>query len=193
MKLLHSIMVFSLSTSILLAAPQAAEETELNQILVTGEASSKVLLETLGSRLKEQLETGGVMKAFEFCSDEAYNITQEVNKGFESGVNIKRISTQFRSPANAPKADESAVLEELSTLKKNGALPTHLVKQIDEKTFKYYKPLLIEKKVCLKCHGKIYKDNTDLKKAIEARYPLDSAINYEMGDLRGAIVVTITK
>jgi hypothetical protein len=192
MKLFQSLALLSLATAVLLANPVTIQESELEQVVKTGEASSQVLLKTLGSKLKEHMEKGSVMNAFEFCSNEAYSLTQEVNKGLENGVSIKRISTKFRSPANEPKADESAVLEEFAALKTQNALPAHIVKQIDEKTFKYYKPLVIDKEVCLKCHGKIYKD-TDLKKAVEARYPLDKAVDYEMGDLRGAVVVTITK
>jgi hypothetical protein len=138
------------------------------------------------------MKKGGVMDALDFCSNEAFSLTQEVNKGLESGVSVKRISIKYRSPANEPKADELAVLEEFKTLKAQNALPANIVKKIDEKTFKYYKPLVIEKEACLKCHGKI-DEGSDLKKAIEAKYPADKATEYKMGDLRGAVVVTITK
>lgn len=192
MKLLKSIAFLSLSVAVLLADSAPTQESELEQVVKTGNASSQLLLKTLGGKLQEHMEKDGVMNAFEFCSNEAYSLTQEVNKGLEKGVSIKRISTKYRSPANEPKVDEMSVLNEFADLKAKDALPAYIVKQIDEKTFKYYKPLVIEKEACLKCHGKIG-EATDLKKAIEARYPLDKAVDYKMGDLRGAVVVTITK
>ena len=56
---------------------------------------------------------------------------------------------------------------------------------------KVYKPLMINKKVCLKCHGDI--TNEKLKNTIAKKYPEDKATGYKMGDIRGAVVVTIKK
>jgi len=68
-------------------------------------------------------------------------------------------------------------------------LPSYLLEKVDATTFKYYKPITINKGVCLKCHGSL--KNGALKSAIQERYPLDKAMGYEMNDLRGAVVVTI--
>ncbi|MDD2789082.1 MAG: DUF3365 domain-containing protein [Sulfurimonas sp.] len=192
MKLLPTITLLTLNAALLLASSEVIKEEKLEQIVKTGDASAKVLLKTLGSNLEKHMKSGGVMGAFNFCADEAYPLTEGVNKGLEKGVSVKRISLKYRNPANAPKADEIAVLESLNAMKASNTLPAYIVKQTDDKTFKYYKPLVIEKEACLKCHGKIMKDS-ELGKALGARYPLDTAINYEMNDLRGAVVVTITK
>ncbi|MEJ2468546.1 MAG: DUF3365 domain-containing protein [Campylobacterales bacterium] len=108
-------------------------------------------------------------------------------------VSVKRISLKYRNPANAPQDDEKAVLESLQTLKANAViLPKELVEVLGNGTYKYYKPLLINKAACLKCHGDIGK-TSELAKAINARYPEDKATGYKMNDLRGAIVVTVKK
>ncbi|MGB3961711.1 MAG: DUF3365 domain-containing protein [Sulfurimonas sp.] len=192
MKLLSSITFLALNTTLLLASPEVTKENQLEQIIETGDKSAKVLLKTLGSNLEKHMKSGGVMDAFGFCSDEAYPLTEGVNKKLEKGVSVKRISAKYRNPANAPTTDEMAVLESFKAMQESNNLPAYLVKQIDEKTFKYYKPLVIEKEVCLKCHGKITKDS-ELDKALTQRYPLDTAINYDMNNLRGAVVVTITQ
>ena len=75
-------------------------------------------------------------------------------------------------------------------IKANKVLPRYLVKKVDSLTYKYYKPLIIKDKSCLECHGKVYK-NIDLRRKVAEIYPLDRAIGYEMGDLRGAVVVTV--
>jgi len=194
MKLLKPIILATLTSSLLLGAPVTKltkEEKQIKETVELGEKSSKMLLDTLGKNIKKHMEKGGVMKAFDFCSEEAFNITKKTNKKLQKNVSVKRISSKYRSPANAPKNDEVAVLESFeSMIKANEALPEYVVKKIDSLTYKYYKPLVIEDKVCLECHGKVYK-NIDLRRKVAEVYPLDRAVGYEMGDLRGAVVVTV--
>ncbi len=193
MKLIQSIALVSLTTSLLIAQGQNKKQDEsLQSIVNTGEQSSKLLLKTLGSSMKKNMKAGGPMKALDFCSQEAYSLTEKVNKKLPKGVTVKRISLKYRNPANKPEADEVAVLKALAKLKSaNAILPKQIIQKIDTDSYKYYKPLTINKKVCMKCHGNI--QNVALKHAIEERYPADKATHYKMGDLRGAIVVTIKK
>lgn len=192
MKILKSIAILSVAAVILIAAPQNKKSTELAKVIKTGDKSSKLLIQTLGKQMKGKLKKGGTMAALDFCADEAYNITQKVNKRLPKGVTVKRISSKYRSPVNAPQGNEMAVLESFLKLKNsNIILPKQLVEQVDAKTYKYYKPLLMNNKACLKCHGKV--KDVEIRRAIEKRYPLDTAMNYELGDLRGAVVVTVKR
>ena len=89
--------------------------------------------------------------------------------------------------------EEKVILESLDNLQKNGVvLPPYLVERVNKDTYKFYKPLLINKQVCLKCHGDIDK-NQKLSQYLGKTYPHDKATGYSMGDLRGAVVVTIKK
>lgn len=190
MHLFPSLLLISLSTVLLLGAPQNKQDKALNAVIATGQYSAKLLLKTLGSNMKKKMKAGGPMKALDFCSQEAYNLTEDVNQKLPNGIRVKRISLKYRNPANKPETDEEVVLESLQKLKSaNVMMPKQLVQKVNATTFKYYKPLLINKKVCLKCHGNI--KDTDLKRAIAQRYPIDKATHYKMGDLRGAVVVTI--
>lgn len=190
MHLFPSLLLISLSTVLLLGAPQNKQDKALNAVIATGQYSAKLLLKTLGSNMKKKMKAGGLMKALDFCSQEAYNLTEDVNQKLPNGIQVKRISLKYRNPANKPETDEEVVLEALQKLKSaHVMMPKQLVQKVNATTFKYYKPLLINKKVCLKCHGNI--KDTDLKRAIAQRYPIDKATHYKMGDLRGAVVVTI--
>ena len=197
MKILQSIALISISTTLLLASSQGMQQKsqnkhELKNIVKTAQKSSKLLLKTLGSNMKKNMKAGGPMQALDFCSKEAYTLTEKVNKELPKGVSVKRISMKERNPANQPQKDEAIVLEALAKLKSaNVVLPKQIVEKVDANTYKVYKPLVINKKVCLKCHGDI--QNKKLKAEIEKRYPADKATHYKMGDLRGAIVTTITK
>jgi len=194
MKLIKSIAIVSLTASLLVAGQGNGKKKDeaLQNVIKTGKQSSKLLLKTLGSNMKKNMKAGGPMKALDFCSQEAYNLTEKVNKQLQKGVTIKRISMKYRNPSNKPEADETAVLEALAKLKSaNVILPKKIVQKVSADTYKYYKPLVINKKVCLKCHGDI--QNKKLQDEIAKKYPTDKATHYKMGDLRGAIVVTIKK
>ncbi len=193
MKILKSIVYIALSSSLLLAAPQQGKKNkQLQNIIQTGKKSSLLLLKTLGSNMKKNMKAGGPMQALDFCSQEAYTLTEQVNKKLPQGVTVKRISSKYRNPANQPQGNEQEVLSSLKKLQSlHVILPKQIVQKVNNHTYKYYKPLIIKKKVCLKCHGDI--KNVALKHAINERYPTDMAKHYKMGDLRGAIVVTIDK
>jgi len=190
MNILKSVALLSLSATLLLAGAQKDEN--LKDVIQTGKKSAKLLLKTLGSNMKKEMKAGGPMKALDFCSQEAYTLTEKVNKQLPEGVQVKRISSKYRNPANKPEGDEATILEALEKLQSaNVVLPKQIVEKVDADTYKYYKPLVINKKVCLKCHGNI--QNAELKRAIDEHYPTDKATHYKMGDLRGAVVVTIKK
>jgi len=131
------------------------------------------------------------MDALTFCNMNAADLTAKVDKELGQNVSVARITLKPRNPANEAKEDERAVLEALQTLHDHHVrLPKHLV-QKTATGYKYYKPLLINKKVCLKCHGGAI--DPKLKAKLDTLYPTDQARGYEMGDLRGAIVVDIRK
>ena len=192
MNILKHLTYISLCASLLVAAPVNKKEAELASAIELGNKGSALLLKTLGKNMKKRMGDGGVMKALDFCSNEAYTLTEKVNQQLPNGVRVKRISSKYRSPANKPSEKELAILKSFETMKElNIILPKYVVEKVDTHIYKYYKPLLINKKVCLKCHG-VIKD-IDLKREIAGKYPLDSALGYKMHDLRGAVVVTIKK
>jgi len=190
MNILKSALLVSFSATLLLAGQGNKQDDTLKSVKQTAKKSSKLLLKTLGSNMKKNMKAGGPMQALDFCSKEAYTLTEKVNKELPKGVSVKRITLKDRNPANQAQKDEAAVLEALAKLKSaNVVLPKLVVQKVDANTYKVYKPLVINKKVCLKCHGDI--QNKQLKAEIEKRYPADKATHYKMGDLRGAVVTTI--
>ena len=195
MNILKHITYISLCASLLAATPVNKKEANLANlayVVEQGQKGSGLLLKTLGKNMKKKMEKGGVMKALDFCSNEAYTLTEKVNKQLPNGVRVQRISAKYRSPANKPSEKELAILKTFQTMKDLNIIePKYVVEQIDKHTYKYYKPLIINKRVCLKCHG-VIKD-IDLRREIAGKYPLDNALGYKMGDLRGAVVVTVKK
>lgn len=168
-----------------------AYKSEYKKVVKIGNRASKLLLKTLGGNLKKRLKKDGPAGALEFCATSAAKLTGEVDNKLGKNVSIKRITLKHRNPANEALGDEKEILQALEALNKNHIkLPRHLIQKKADK-YIYYKPLVINKGVCLKCHGTNIKPN--LAKKIKEYYPTDKAIGYKMGDLRGAIVVTIKR
>ena len=183
----------SLCSITLLANPYESNQETLESVLKTGKEVSSTLLKTLGKNLKKEMKSGGPMAAAHFCSSEAYILTEGVDKKFGKDISVKRISLKERNPANEATADEKKILQAMQVLQENGiTLPDHFLQHLGQETYKYYKPLSINKQVCLKCHGDLSK-NQKLSHYLKTTYPHDKATGYHLGDLRGAVVVTIKK
>ncbi len=192
MQYFRHIALISMASALLLANPYESKEEEIASVIATGQKASSALLGELGGHLKSELEKGGPLGAAKFCSQSAFELTQSIAAKQGKGVDIKRVSLKNRNIANAALKDEAVVLESLEKLHAQGVmLPEYLLKQVDADTYKFYKPMLINKEVCLKCHGTL--TDPALKAEIHSSYPHDKATGYKMGDLRGTIVVTIKK
>ncbi len=187
MKLVKITLACALLSTLVCA--DAPKNSVLDSVVQDGMQATKALGGTLQSQMQAHIKSGGIMGALDFCSTQAYALTQEVNSKLPSHLSVKRVSLKTRNGANAPLSDESKVLKDLESRKE---LPPYVVEQIDAHTYKFYKPLVIDKPVCLKCHGDISADKT-LQSAMNEKYPNDQATSYKMGDLRGAVVVTIKK
>lgn len=186
-------VIMTLCALSLMANPYESNKEELDSVIKSGQEVSMTLLQTLGKNLKKQMKAGGPMAAAKFCTTEAYTLTASIDEKYGKDIEVKRISLKERNPANLPQGEEKIIMESLDNLQKNGVvLPPYLVARVNKDTYKFYKPLVINKQVCLKCHGDIGK-NQQLSQYLEKTYPHDKATGYSMGDLRGAVVVTIKK
>jgi hypothetical protein len=182
-----------LCVSALIAAPgeKQKQDPAIQNAYKTGDETAKTLLKTLGGNLKKHIKTGGPADALTFCSTQAIPLTQAVNGKLPKGVGVKRITLKTRNPGNAAEGKDKAVLQALQMLNKNDVrLPGRLLRDNGD-SYTYYKPLVINKPVCLKCHGT--QIDPKLKAQINKVYGSDTATGYKMGDLRGAVVVTIKK
>jgi len=178
------------ATALLLSSNlMASDKLTAGKAEKIGKKVSKDLLKTLGGNMKSHLKSEGLLGAAKFCNASAYELTQQVKNKYGQNVEVKRISLKYRNAANKPSEDEAKVLHALESLKEAKAMPKFVL-QKNKNNFKFFKPLVIKKGVCLKCHGNIEgKVSTFMKE----HYPQDKATGYKMHDLRGAVVVTITK
>lgn len=139
------------------------------------------LKKTLMGELKAKMNESPVA-AVDFCSKNAMEITKAIAK--KHGLNIKRVSEKNRNPQNvADENDKKALMQFAESLKQNGKPQSYVI--VDNK---YYEPL-ITNEMCIVCHGKDGVISKETKEKIKQNYPVDKAIGYGVGELRGAIVV----
>lgn len=177
------VIPLALASTLLIASPSAEDKA-----IEKGNAVSSLLIQKLGSELKNQMQTSGPMGALHFCSQNALNLTEQIAK--ETGTTIKRVSIQNRNPVNAAAPEEKDVLSQWQVMLANGeTLPPYKLTKRSNGQTAFYKPILINNEACLKCHGEVAGDSP-LGKALKENYPDDKAIGYKMGDLRGMVRVS---
>jgi len=183
--------LFVLSVILSAALLNATTNKELK---AEAKAAIKNMGQTLQAEMKKNMKSGGALKAAQFCSKEATNIEKDINSKYKKGVTVKRVSLKYRNPENAPTDDEAMVLKQMQRkLKDHKNKPSMKVMKIADNYYKVYKPIFVNKKVCLKCHGDSKHRDQKAYKEIKKAYPHDKAKGYKIGDFRGAFVVEIKK
>ena len=136
-------------------------------------------------RLKAAIEEGGLENAIEVCNVAAPDIARNLSN--QSHWQIGRTSLKLRNPNNAADPWETEVLEQFEQRLQNG----EAIKQLDyyENTsqgFRYMKAIPTQG-LCLSCHGESIPASVQAK--LNEFYPIDKAINYKAGQIRGAFTL----
>ena len=137
------------------------------------------------------MQQKGVVSALNVCSDTAQVLTNEF--GLQQGLFVKRVSIKNRNKNNYPDKYELNALNIFQNMMQNKKLTdnTELIEIVNEGEFTYLrflKPILIQPE-CLNCHGSSNTMNDNVRKVLAGRYPNDKAIDYTIGDLRGAVSI----
>ena len=168
---------------------QDVQLTENQKIEMRNAASEFMGL--LKSTLINQIKSEGVLSAVDVCSDTAQVLTNEF--GLMKGVYIKRVSFKNRNNNNVPDGFEAKVLKDFEQRDNEGILTTdteyfEITKENDHNYLRYMKPIKIGV-ACLMCHGNEQNISPEVRALIAKRYPEDKAVDYNNGDLRGAVSV----
>lgn len=152
------------------------------------EAAVTDLTQLLGWELKNAMSEGGALSAIHVCSSRAQAITDSLSKGY--GVDLRRISSRFRNPANAPTQLERDIL---NRFRNKDAPPDTIfvVGEGEDRFYLYLKQIRIEKMLCLRCHGPAKRIDPGVRKMLGVLYPDDVATGFSLNDLRGAFSVRV--
>lgn len=127
----------------------------------------------------------------EHKTEDAILVCQEVSRALTRefadlpGVKVRRVGTRVRNPGHAPDEFELNVMAEWQKDLDRRLVPQPVIEETAA-GLRIMRPILVGKKTCLRCHGKVNAVLPETIKRIREVYPKDAAIGYEVGDLRGA-------
>ncbi len=146
----------------------------------------------LSGALKAELNKGGPSSAIGVCRDIAPAIASRIS--LEKGWKVTRVGTRVRNAMiGTPDAWEQQVLADFQARASQGESykqmsHSEVVEEPGGRYFRFMKPIPVQE-VCVACHGSA----ADLAKPVRAtlieRYPHDKAVDYRVGDLRGAFTI----
>jgi len=163
-------------------APDQAEEKIDTTYMVKGNQLAKISFETISGELQRAIASGGIEHALHYCNERAYPITDSLAAANQ--VSIRRVSNKNRNPRNKSDQMEDFLIKGFGIdLSEGKALAPKAVLKDDSVIF--YKPIITQG-LCLNCHGTPGKEITFSNDSlIQALYPRDKAIGYEVNQLRG--------
>lgn len=167
-----------------MANAQPLTEQQLEQ-----EANQKIaqFSQALKGQLQAAIKQGGLPAGVSVCKSVAPSIAAENS---QDGWTLKRTSLRVRNSDNTPDSWELAQLNQFEQTKAAGKqaadapiVASEYIVNGDTTEFRYMKAIPTQE-LCLGCHGSNI--TPELSTLIKQAYPDDKAINFELGDLRGA-------
>jgi hypothetical protein len=195
MRIRHSGLVLALLLSANLLACSTVEDKHITPDTIMVEqsrAAAKSLLTQLGATLKQEMSTNGPVAAVGVCKQAAPAIAADVSQ--KTGMQVGRVGTRVRDTAlGTPDAWEQAALTDFAARLAKGepAEKMEFTQVVTESTGKYlrYAKAITLQPMCLTCHGPLANIPDGVKARLAIDYPNDKATGYNVGDLRGAVVV----
>ena len=187
---------FVLAGVVIVACSDARKAVQLPLVpdsasVATARSAADGLGADLVTMLTAELKRGGPVAAIAVCADSAQVRT---SRHASSGVMVRRVGTRVRNTKNTPDSVESAVLAAFSNaIAANRTMPdtAFATRDASGRTVTHYMRAIRMQAFCLACHGPTDSISAQVKQVISARYPDDRATGYRLGDLRGAISVTV--
>ena len=172
------------------AGAQAGDDVELREQRAA--AATMGLMQQLGGALQKEMKEGGPAQAIGVCRDLAPSIASELSR--EHGWRVTRVGTRVRNPLlGTPDAWEQQVLKEFKVRAAGGEALADMsfsavVEEPDGRYFRYVKAIGTQA-VCLNCHGPAQKLAPGVAEQLVSHYPMDRAVDYQDGELRGAVSI----
>jgi hypothetical protein len=184
----------NLITLMLLGFSAFYAQAQDEELLKQSRNLSMSMLKELGGKLQSAMAEGGAINAISVCNLEAPAIANRVSN--ENQVNVSRVGTRTRNHImGVPNAWQAKALAQFEVGLARGDKPADMefsetvAKPDGGKEFHYAKPILMQP-MCLSCHGNSEQISAEVKAKLIELYPNDKAINYQAGQLRGAVVLT---
>ncbi|AZG73373.1 DUF3365 domain-containing protein [Shewanella livingstonensis] len=167
-------------------------ETITEQQILEQQANQRIgeFSQALKGQLQAAIKQGGLMNAVTVCQSVAPAIAAQHSK---DGWTLTRTSLRVRNAGNSPDAWELAQLQKFEQMNvainqagqqtNKPIVASAYIVNGNNTAFRYMKAIPTQE-LCLGCHGSNI--NLELSALIHKTYPNDNAINFALGDIRGA-------
>jgi hypothetical protein len=145
------------------------------------------MLDALLWELNAGLEQGGPTLAIKSCHIDSTRVSQRI--GRELGVAAGRTSDRLRNPTNAPRAWAAPLVKEYAG--RQAREVDGVVVDLGDKVG-VMRPIA-QRPICKACHGRPDTFATAVKAELKERYPVDRAVGFEDGQIRGWFWVEVRK
>ncbi|XPV68337.1 MAG: DUF3365 domain-containing protein [Halarcobacter sp.] len=170
-----------------------ANDLALKDVKKIAAKATKEFESTLKKELKDAKRSGGTKAMTSYCIDESKKVLEKLNKKYAPKVFIKRVSLNNRNKNAKPQDNELKILKAFDLIEKSDAYePEQIVQIVKEGVYKVYAPIQMKSRDCKKCHGLEKKVDKESKKRFSEVYKNDRGYGYKSGEVRGAVVVTIS-
>ena len=169
-----------------------SEAEIISKVHEIGNSIAVAAKQTLGQNLQKAIQQDGLNNAIGFCNLNAMPLVDSLSKVY--GADIKRVSLKARNPSDLPNEQEQMLLEAYAYQWKDSIPLQTNVQTLDDNTYLFTKPIMVDNALCLSCHGTV--ENGMLKETddfIKTKYPEDNATGYQIGDLRGMWSIILKK
>jgi hypothetical protein len=165
----------------------AEAPAELRPAISRADAVIAAMHDALLWELNSGLEQGGPVLAIKSCHIDATRVSQRVAR--EEGLAAGRTSHRLRNPTNAPRPWASPIVK---------ANAGRRVQQVDGFAVDLGDKVgvirpIAQGRQCGSCHGRPDKFSTAIRAELKDRYPVDAAVGFEEGEIRGWYWVEVPK
>ncbi|HRD57338.1 MAG TPA: DUF3365 domain-containing protein [Ferruginibacter sp.] len=153
-------------------------EEEQSTLKALGDSIATAAQNVLLNNVATAIQKAGTEYAVEFCNVNAVPLTDSV--ALVHQVTVQRLSDKSRNKHNAIQTSFDSIAWNKIKQSKTSFVTQNLNAEVY-----FYKPITIAMPTCIKCHGSKSDIEENTLKLIAKKYPLDKAIGYSLGDLRG--------
>jgi hypothetical protein len=143
--------------------------------------------QALKGQLQAAIKQGGLINAVSVCKSVAPTIAAENSK---DGWTLTRTSLRVRNSDNTPDEWELSQLQQFELVNASGQQPadkpivaSEFIVNDGNTQFRYMKAIPAQQ-LCLGCHGSNIEP--EVSALLSKTYPDDKAVNFALGDIRGA-------
>lgn len=172
--------------------PTVQAQTGSKALVDESRAVANQIVNQVRSELVRELERTGPVRAITVCKYSVPEITSNISR--QTGMRVTRVALRPRNRAlGEPDVWEQRVLLDFENRIAKGEKPDTLEYHeiIDEpagRVFRYMKSLPVTQP-CLLCHGPSNQLSEGVRALLATEYPNDKALEYNIGQVRGAVSV----